>query len=447
MTTGKSPSPRPPSRPSSKALEAWTELNDRQMGTLAVVYGLDQEVEQWRREAAASGEYDSRPASEWRAIDFAHDPSDRRLFGVTEMQMRLAGEGWDNQGNGATMAALADRGLITQRARPTACGRMLTVALTRTGRAAARAGLSLQPGAPRKAALSPRAWKVLALLWSADCNGRRLEWANSTTIERVLIGRHVPPLAARAGEGYGYEITQRGRDFYREHHAAHTAAHPDVRAPHPDGADAEPWPQRADEILAEHDRLHRALCEAWRAAHAAHQQAEGEASAGAPQIPEVLPAPVAEQIANRYALWCDTARQRADLAAAHAEDLHQRATRAARGYAAAALTVFNAAVADADPLTGLQAPAGDGDDWDEPRLVPPAQTGIHVIDAGADKLHAAAVGAPIKRRGPAPKRRRSRLASAAPALPDPGGRLVDLARFLHEHTMGGVLHRRLHPQG
>ncbi|MEV3925886.1 hypothetical protein [Actinomadura coerulea] len=428
-------------------MAAWTELNDRQMGTLAVVYGLDQEVEQWRREAAACGEYDSRPASEWRAIDFAHDPSDRRLFGVTEMQMRLAGEGWDNQGNGVTLAALADRGLITQGARPTTFGQMLTVSLTRSGRAAARAGLSLQPGAPRKAALARRAWEVLALLWSADQQGKHLEWGNSPTIDRVLIGKHVPPLAALVGEGYGYQITQRGRDFYREHHAAHTAAHPDVRAPHPDGVDAEPWPRRADEILAEHDRLRRALSEAWRAAHAAHQQAADEAAAGAPQIPEALPVSVAEQITARHALWRSTARQRADLAAAHAEDLHQRATWAARGYAAAALTVFNAAVVGADPLTGLQAPAGDDDGWDEPRLVPPAQTGIHAIDAGAAKLHAAAVGAPIKRRGPAPKRRRSRLSSARPALPDPGSHLIDLGRFLHQHTAGGALHRRLHPQG
>lgn len=107
MTTAKPPSKPSQSKPSSKALAAWTELNDRQQGTLAVIYALDQEVEQWRRRAAAGGDYDTRPASEWRAIEFAHDPSDRRLFGVTELQMRLAGDGWDNQANGATMATLA----------------------------------------------------------------------------------------------------------------------------------------------------------------------------------------------------------------------------------------------------------------------------------------------------------------------------------------------------
>ncbi|GAA2128890.1 hypothetical protein GCM10009727_19940 [Actinomadura napierensis] len=80
--------------------------------------------------------------------------------------------------------------------------------------------------------------------------------------------------------------------------------------------------------------------------------------------------------------------------------------------------VFNAAVACADPLTGVQAPAGD-DDWDEPRLAPPAKTGIHVIDAEAAKLHAAAVGTPIKRRGPAPQppSQPLRLRRARPARP------------------------------
>lgn len=445
MTTRRSGSVEPPPRGSSKALSAWAELNDRQQGTLAVIYVLDQEAEQSRRQAAAGGEYDSRPASEWRAIEFAHDPADRRLFGWTELQLRLAQSGWDNQGNGATMAALAARNLITQNARPTTFGQMRTVALTRAGRAAARAGLSLQPGAPRKAALSPRAWEVLALLWSADQDGRHLRWRRSATIERALIDKHVPPLAAPADDDYGYQITQRGRDFYREHHAAHTAAHPDVHAPHPDGADAEPWPSRADELLAEHERLHRVLCEAWRAARAAHQQAEREADQDAPSIPDAVPAPVADQITARHALWQRTARQRADLAAAHTRDLDERATRAARAYAAAALAVFNAAVAGTDPLNGVQGPACD--DWDEPRLAPPAATGIHAIDDAAAKLYAAAVGTPVKRRGPAPKRRRGRFTSTAAAVQDPGSGLTGLAGFLHNHTTDGALHRRLHPQG
>lgn len=47
------------------------------------------------------------------------------------MQVRLAAAGWDNQGNRSTMAAPTERGQITQSARPTVFGQMLTVTFTR----------------------------------------------------------------------------------------------------------------------------------------------------------------------------------------------------------------------------------------------------------------------------------------------------------------------------
>ncbi len=427
----------------SKALAAWTELNDRQQGTLAVIYDLDQEAESGHRRAGARGDFDRASAAVWRAVDFAHEPADRDLFRMTEMQLRLASRGWDNQGNGSTLAALADRGLITRHSRPTAFGRMLTVTLTREGRAAARAGTSaMLPGGAPRAALGHRSWEVLALLWAADVRGTPLKWGYSATIEHVLIDKHVPPLARRTPGGY--EITERGRGFYREHYAAHTAAHPGVNAPHPDGVNAEPWPRRADEILTQHRQYYHALCSAWQDARNAHQAAETEAAAAPAEVAEVLPAAVAEQAAARHRLWRDTARQRAELAASHAGDLHARAARAARAYAAAALTAFRAAVFRSDPLDGLQ-PPDQADAWDEQRLTPPPETGIHSIDAEARKLHAAAVGTPLPRRGPAPKRR-SRYPSLAPPSPEfPGRQLATLAEFLRGHTVNGTLVRRLHP--
>ena len=87
----------------------------------------------------------------------------------------------------------------------------------------------------------------------------------------------------------------------------------------------------------------------------------------------------------------------------------------------------------------LQPPVETGD-WDEQRLAPPAETGIHAIDAEAKKLHAAAVGAPLSRRGPAPKRR-SRYAALAAAKPEPpGSKHAALADFLRGHTDGGTLY-------
>lgn len=431
----------------SKALQAWNDLNDRQQGTLAVIYDLDQAAETGRRKDAARGVYDNRPADAWRSIDFAHEPALRHVFGWTQLQERLMGYGWDNQGNGSTMAALERRGLITRDGRPTRWGHMRTVRLTREGRAAARAGTSLNPGGPRKAALGHRSWEVLALLWSAHLRGQPLKWGYSVTIERALIDKHVPPLA-RTIPG-GYEITDRGREFYREHHAAHAAAHPDIHAPHPDGADAEPWPPAADRMLAQHRGLYRSLLAAWTGACTARQDADREAAASLPKMPDALPAAVVAQAEARHKLWCETAQQRADLASAHAEDLYTRAEHAARGYAIAALTAHNAAVAQTDPLTGMTPPAPEPDTWDEPPLPAPADTGINAIDAEATKLHAAAVGRPLKRRGPAPTRRTRRgnvrVTETPPA--EPGAALYALAEHLRGHVQGGALVRRLHPAG
>lgn len=428
-----------------KALQTWADLNDRQQGTLAVIYDLDQGNEAGRRRQAAQGNYDSRPAEEWRAIDFAHEPALRDIFGWTTLQERLTWDGWDNQGNGSTMAALERRSLIVRDGRPTRYGRMNTVRLTREGRAAARAGTSLTPGGARKAALGSRSWEVLALLWSVHLRGQPLKWGYSTTIERALIDKHVPPLA-RSVSG-GYEITDRGRDFYREHYAAHTAAHPDVRAPHPDGTEAEPWPPEADRILTRHRQMYGALLAAWKDADKARQAAEQEAVAPLPKTPATLPGAAVALAEVRHKLWCETAQQRAALAAEHTEDLRTRAEHAARCYAVTALTAYSAAVAKANPVDGMAPPAPEPDTWDEPPLPAPAETGINAIDAEATKLHAAAVGKPLKRRGPAPTRRtrRGNVRLVEKPASDPGAALYALAEHLREHVADGALVRRLHP--
>ena len=432
----------------SKALQTWHDLNDRQQGTLAVIYDLDQGAEASRRAGAASGNYDNRPASVWRSIDFAHDPAMRDVFGWTTLQERLMWRGWDNQGNGSTMAALERRGLIVRDGRPTRFGRMTTVRLTREGRAAARAGTSLTPGGPRKAALGQRSWEVLALLWSADLQGRPLKWGYSTTIERALIGKHVPPLAQHTAGGY--EITDRGREFYREQYAAHTAAHPDVHAPHPDGADAEPWPKAADTLLAAHRSLYGGLLAVWKDTSRAEQAAAAEAGAPPPKMPAGLPGDIVAKVEDRHRLWCQTAAQRAAVAAEQAARLAGRAEHAARSYALAAVAAYRAAVTATDPRTVMDAPVPEpGDTWDEAPLTLPPETGITAIDSETKKLHSAAVGRPVKRRGPAPTRRTRRgnvrVTETPPA--EPGSVLYALANYLHEHVRDGALVRRLHPPG
>jgi hypothetical protein len=139
--------------------------------------------------------------------------------------------GWDNQGNGSTMAALAARGLITRSSRGTTFGTMHTVTLTRQGRAAARAGTSLTPGRKPQAALGHRAWEVLVMLWKLGLRGEVLDWDHSPTIENVLIGKHIPPLAEKVRGGYA--ITDRGRDFYRQQYAVHWRCAPGRASPAP----------------------------------------------------------------------------------------------------------------------------------------------------------------------------------------------------------------------
>ncbi len=414
---------------------------ERQQGTLAVIYQLDQENERGRRADAARGSYDKTPAAEWRLLDFAHDPSLRKLLGPTTMQAWLESRGWDNQGNGSTMAALVKRGLIVHgEPRPTRFGVMLRVKLTNHGRAAARAGFSRQPGGKPKNVLPARTWEVLGFLWAAGQRGEPLKWGFSRTVEYSLIERHTPPLAESVPGGYA--LTGRGREFYREAYPVHAAAHPDVRVPHPDGASAEPWPARADKVLLAHRARCYALRDEWRRAVEARQSAEAEAAAAPPGPSDALPAAAAGLAAARHDLWTQTAARRAELAAGQAGELARLAEQAARRYAVAALAVFNAAVAGASPLEGLE-PPGDEDDWDEPRLAPPAETGVHAIDDHARKLHAAAAGTPVKRRGPAPKRRYAPRQEAKPEAP--GEKLVALAESLRLNTDGGALLRRLHP--
>lgn len=446
-----------------KALAAWLDLNDRQQETLRIIFEIDQAIEAARAKAAARREYDRQPASEWRLIDFAVDtsmmPYVRRRYDRTELQDRLIHAGWDNQGNGATIAALARRGLIENNGRDrrsTPNGEMIRIRMTKQGRAAARAGLD-RPRTP-KAALGEFAWKTLVLLWEADQKGDYLHWQRSTTIDNVLIKKHVPPLAEHAySDGSpdpayhgqfpdGFRITDRGRWFYREHYAAHVTAHPSIPAPHPDGKHRDPWPEQADEILWQHLQLCNALAAEWKQADDTAKTAAAEAETKLPEPPAELPAAAAQMRSERHDLLTATARQRAELAAAQRADLETRCAAAARNYAVAALAVYKAAVAGTDPLEHLDPPDPDDDGtWDEPRLEPPAKTGVHAADEKARRLHLAAAGQPRKRKGPEkpPKHRRP----AGPELPGRKYReLKELAEFLRYEVAAGELTRRMHPE-
>lgn len=397
---------------SARAFEA---LNPRQQATILIIYEL------------------SRAAGPGAAVDFAHDPPSRDVFGRTQMQSRLSRRGWDNPGNGSTVAALSARGMIRRASRPTAFGVMRTVQLTPAGTAAASAGAA----AGGEAVLRRRAWEVLALLWAAGQQGEPLSWSKSTTIDKVLIGRHDPPLAGLVPGGY--QITTDGERFYRDAHAAHAAAHPDVTAPDPHAAAASGWPAQADEILARHRERYQALRTEWQQASAAARAAGEEAAVPLPPLPAALPEEITGQAAERHRLWTETARQRAELAARHAQNAGESSARAGRAYAAAAGIAFRAATGNTSPLKALRHAGLDTASAQDAALPPsPDETGVNSIDAEARRLHAlAAAGAP-----PAPRSRRRPSRAPRQAEP-PGAAAAALADFLSGHTAGGALSRQL----
>ncbi|MCX4538325.1 hypothetical protein [Streptomyces sp. NBC_01669] len=85
----------------------WNELNPRQQFYLKTIFDEDQEREASQRKAKAQGNWDSRPAAEWRAIDAYHDPaSPRDLVGITALQGRWSAAGHHDQGTGSTLKVL-----------------------------------------------------------------------------------------------------------------------------------------------------------------------------------------------------------------------------------------------------------------------------------------------------------------------------------------------------
>jgi hypothetical protein len=113
----------------SKAQQAWNDLNARQQSYLRVLYTEDQGLEDEHDHLGALGHWSRTPARVWRRIQltgrYAPTPAQLRALGI-----------WS--GSGATLGALADRGLI-ELGTDMQTGRTYAL-LTRAGRAAVRAG-------------------------------------------------------------------------------------------------------------------------------------------------------------------------------------------------------------------------------------------------------------------------------------------------------------------
>ncbi|MCF1592400.1 hypothetical protein [Streptomyces muensis] len=427
-----------------RRLAVWEALNERQQAFVRIIYDLDQENEANRAYAAAQGKYDKRPASEWRQIDFTHEPYNRDLFGITTLQSRLEWEGYHNQGNGATMTVLIEKDLIEQHIRATRFGIMHTVLLTREGRAVYRAAHDMGRGSRSTVELSDRSWQVLGYLWSAHQRGKPLSWTYSTTIEKVLIDKY--GLAEEATRGVGYQITEEGRRYYRQHWTEYAQVYPEINAPHPDGIVV--WPKEVDAALVRAGRRCDALAGAWRDAWKTGEEAGRRAAAESPEAREGEEPEIADLRAERYDLAIAAATREAELAEQHKERLEGAVHTAAWTYVRMAVAAFTAAVDGTDPQAAVDASVDDTAEV----LPNPKPTGLRGIDTAAVKHHAAAIGKPLPRKGPPPRPRRrprSRYYQQKEEItppPAPCSELVTYAGFLVSHVKDGDLQRTLHAE-
>jgi hypothetical protein len=147
-STSPSAAPEPPSgqrkltRPQAAALAAWEALNERQQTWLRVIYGADQDEEEWQKGAFARGE-EWVPAEVWRWQEY--EPTRKRRKGQTAkrglLQARLDELEVRDPGAGSTIKVLTERRLIEVRYEDDDPSKnRMAIKMTTHGRATARAG-------------------------------------------------------------------------------------------------------------------------------------------------------------------------------------------------------------------------------------------------------------------------------------------------------------------
>lgn len=224
----------------SKHLHLWEKLNQRQQATLTAIYRTDQSVEAAQKEGWRLGSIREK-ASVWRNLQYYFEPTSYE----TLLHKLLFQAGVVDQGLGSTLQVLERHKLIE-------CnyydGELISIKLTTTGRAVARAGLGESaPKKPPKGQLKPRQWEALCTAYQAgelglesgltfgDYAGFSWQWTwlrlrdyqGGGLVKEVGYwkdGKHLTKLV----------ITKDGIEFYREQWSQYRALYPDVDAPKPD---------------------------------------------------------------------------------------------------------------------------------------------------------------------------------------------------------------------
>ncbi|MFC8896943.1 hypothetical protein [Streptomyces cinereoruber] len=232
----------------------WDGLNSRQRSYLLACFREDQEAER-RARAARSTYQDPGPASAWRKLPFSIK-AELPFAEYTTIQRRLREDGHLDAGAGATLHALARRGLLKiteDRIDVPEVGLVarVLVELTRDGRACARAGLGISP-APRrpKHLLSEWLWGNLARVAAAGPDGLPEDVMGGTAKYYLGTGYrpngkpsrgYIDSFAIRTEKGrgtfvleYRWRITEAGRQHINAYRADYQTVYPDVQINAPD---------------------------------------------------------------------------------------------------------------------------------------------------------------------------------------------------------------------
>ncbi len=232
----------------------WEGLNVRQQAYLCACFHEDQEAE--RRARATRAAYgDPGQASAWRKLPFSMR-SDLPFAEYTAIQDRLRSDGYLDAGAGATLHALARRGLIKiteDRVDIPNVGLVsrVLVELTRSGRACARAGLDI-PAVSRRPShlLSEWLWRNLTRVAEAGAEGLPEEAMGGKSRFYLGVGYrpngrpsrgYIDSFAVRVEKGrgtfvleYRWRVTEAGREHLNAYGAEYQARYPGVQLMPPD---------------------------------------------------------------------------------------------------------------------------------------------------------------------------------------------------------------------
>ncbi|MBD2303486.1 hypothetical protein [Nostoc sp. FACHB-190] len=148
----------------SKHHKVWQQLNPRQQTTLTAIYRADQAVESAQKQAWHKG-LSREKAAVWRNLQYYFEPTSHE----TLLHRLLRQADVVDQGLGSTLQVLERHQLIGCDYRQ---NELISIKLTTTGRAVARAGLGESAAKkPPKGQLKPRQWEALAKAYQAGDQG------------------------------------------------------------------------------------------------------------------------------------------------------------------------------------------------------------------------------------------------------------------------------------